>query len=336
MAYASVQMRPDDASEAASGEADSAEGIDHDATDTDEEWAGCLPAFGCYLCVIHLNECRDSSGAFTSPPAFLGRLAAAYLQVPTWPNFLVMSREAYWSICLDWRFVRHEPKDGVGLSPNCPWCTICGWLTRNLETGDTECEECYNSMICRQCASTKDGRRLCDICVQGTALRPEGDMQPQLSNLRSWRQNYAHENRQALDFLSRAGNFFSHRDFYFLPSIQRTRNDERVSDLRVFFRYWKNIAEGARDRRKHRLTQKEILAYYCPIWHRPRHGHGAAGRMRFASEARASGLFLQEATASGRQSRFSRPSWLSVRGKPVGIGWESTDATATPARGLRQ
>ena len=103
-----------------------------------------------------------------------------------------------------------------------------------------------------------------------------------------------------------------------------------------FFRYWKSIAEGARDRRKHRLTQKGILAYYCPIWHRPRHGHGAAGRMRFASEARASGLFLQEATASGRQSRFSRPSWLSVRGKPVGIVWESTDATATPARGLRQ
>ena len=314
MAYASVQMRPDDASEAASGEADSAEGIDHDATDTDEEWAGCLPAFGCYLCVIHLNECRDSSGAFTSPPAFLGRLAAAYLQVPTWPNFLVMSREAYWSICLDWRFVRHEPKDGVGLSPNCPWCTICGWLTRNLETGDTECEECYNSMICRQCASTKDGRRLCDICLQGTALRSEADMQPQLSNLRSWRQNYAHENGQALDFLSRSGIFFTPRVYDWAPSFQRTRNEERVSDLRIFFRYWKNIAEGARDRRKHTPTQKEILAYYCPIWHRPRHGHGAAGKRRSARVARASGLFLGLSA-----SRFFRPSWLSVRGKPVGI-----------------
>jgi hypothetical protein len=39
-------MRPDGAGEAASGEADRGEGIDHDATGTGEEWAGCLPAFG--------------------------------------------------------------------------------------------------------------------------------------------------------------------------------------------------------------------------------------------------------------------------------------------------
>ena len=318
--------------------------IAHDATAADEEWAGCLPAFGCYLCVIPLIECRASLGAFTIPPAFLGRLAAAYLQIPTWPNILVMSREAYWSICLDWQFVRHEPElsgalwaDGGGAAsvmfPNCDGtcCTICGWLTRNLATCASECEECDNQSICEQCRSTKDGRRLCDICIQGTALRSEAARQPKLSNLRAWRQTYALENGQALDFLSRSGIFYTQCVDFWAPSFQRTRNEEMVSDLRIFFRLWKNIAEGARDRRKHGPTQKEILAYYCPSWHRPRLAYTVGARIRSERAARASGLFLALS-----HSRSSRPSWLSVRGKPVGIGGQATDATATPASGLRQ
>ena len=157
-------------------------------------------------------------------------------------------------------------------------------------------------------------------------------MQPQLTNLRSWCENVAHENYKALYFLQRMGRFWRHDNIEELPMFSRTRNRRRDLDLSIFFRYWKNVAEEARrDRRKNSLTQKTILAYYCPIFHRSRHGHGALGRMGSACEARASGLFLQE-----RQSRFSRPSWLSVHGKPVGIGWESADAAATLASGLRQ
>jgi len=141
-------------------------------------------------------------------PEFLSRITVNYLDILKWPVMMDVSRRACNAIVLEFQFARSELSDSN--YKTCKhYCTICGWITGNIETGGPLCEECGISSICSYCARSVHGMHLCDLCVSLHDLAP----------VRKWQQEFVSPIYDLLDIMDWSGIF--------------------VSSVSIIFHYWK-------------------------------------------------------------------------------------------------